>query len=79
MHLEEILGLDNKLVMKFKQVFILLKMNFKLTLKIIYLARKERKKYIFEWGWTENISHYESYVKTDHKNEHNIREYDISG
>ena len=23
--------------------------------------------------------HYESYGKTDHKNEHNIREYDISG
>ena len=43
MSLENILGLDKKLGMKFKQVFILLKMGFKLTLKIIYLVRKEMK------------------------------------
>ena len=42
MSLEKILALDKKLVMKYKQVFILLNMSFKLPLKIIYPARKER-------------------------------------
>ena len=79
MSLEKILGLDKKLVMKFKQLFILLKMSFKIPLQIIYLVRKERKIILVEWGWTKKIDHYESYGKTDHKNEHNIREYDISG
>ena len=32
-----------------------------------------------EWGWTKNIAHYESYGKTDNKNEHNIREYHMNG
>ena len=33
---------DNKLVIKFKQVFLLLKTSFKLLLKLIYLVRKKR-------------------------------------
>ena len=33
---------------------------------------------LVEWGWTKIIPHYESYGKTDHKNEHNIREYHIT-
>ena len=44
MSLENILGLDKKLGMKFKQLFILLKMGFKLTLKIIYLVRERNEK-----------------------------------
>ena len=46
--LENILGLDKKLAMKFKQVFLLLKTSFKLPLKITYLVRKERKNH---FGW----------------------------
>ena len=30
-------------------------------------------------GMDLKIAHYKSYGKTDHKNEDNIREYDISG
>ena len=41
--LRNILGLDKKLVMKFKQVFLLLNVSFKLPLKIIYLVRKNGK------------------------------------
>ena len=79
MSLENILGLDKNLVMKFKQAFILYKMSFKLPLKIIYLVRKERKNHFGWMGMEQKIAHYESYGKIDHKNEHNIREYDISG
>ena len=43
MSLENILGLDKILVKKFKQLFLLLNMSFKLPLKIIYLVKKERK------------------------------------
>ena len=76
---ENILGLDNKLVMKSKQVFLSLNTSFKLPLKIIYLVKKEKKHNLVEWGWTKKIAHYEYYGKIDHKNEQNIREYDISG
>ena len=79
MSLENILGLDNKLVMKFKQVFILLKMSFKILLKIIYVVKRNQNIILVEWGWTKTIAHYESYENTDHNNEQNIREYDISG
>ena len=43
MSLENILGLEKKLVLKYKQEFLLLNMRFKLPLKIIYLVKKERK------------------------------------
>ena len=41
--------------MRFKQVFILLNMRFKLPLKIIYLVRKERKIVLVEWVWTKKL------------------------
>ena len=63
MSLENILGLDKGLVIKFKQVFLLLNMSFKLPFKIIYPVKKERKIIFFEWGWTKTITHYEFYGK----------------
>ena len=54
-------------------------MSFKLPLKIIYLVRKDRKNHFGWMGMDNKIAQYESFGKTDHKNEHNIREYDISG
>ena len=48
MSLEDILGLDNMLVVEFKQVFILLKMSFKIPLKLIYPVKKQKKNY---FGW----------------------------
>ena len=44
MSLENSLALDKMLVVKFKQVFLILKMSFKLPLKLIYLVKKQRKK-----------------------------------
>ena len=43
MSLESILGLDKKLVMKYKKVFLLLKMSFKIPLKIIYIIKNKGK------------------------------------
>ena len=78
MYLENILGLGKKLVMKFKESFLLLNMSFKSWLNIIYPVRKELKN-IFGWmGMDRNIAHYKSDGKTDHKNEHNISKYHIS-
>ena len=48
MSLEKILGLDNKLVIKYKQAFTLLNMSFKIPLKIIYPVKKEGKNNV---GW----------------------------
>ena len=42
-------------------------------------SKKRKEIILVEWGWTKNIFHYESYGKKDNKNEHNIKEYDISG
>ena len=42
-------------------------------------CKKITENHFYNRGWTKNSSHYESYGKTDHRNEHNIREYDISG
>ena len=53
-------------------------MSFKIPQKIQYLVKKRGKVILVKWGWTKTIAHYESYEKTDKKNEHNIREYDIS-
>ena len=72
MCLENILGLEKKLVMEYKQVFLVLKMSFKITLKIIYLVKKGEIVLVGQ-GWTKTISHYESYGKKDKKNAHNIR------
>ena len=67
MSLEEILELDKKLVMKYKQVFILLNMRFKIPFKIIYAVWKEGEN-IFGWmGMDWKIAHYESYGKIYHK------------
>ena len=77
MSLQSNLGLDNNLVMKYKQLFIILKMRFKIRLKIIYFVQNKVKIIFVEWGWTKTIARHESYGKTDKKNEHNIREYDI--
>ena len=79
MSLENILGLDEKLVMKFKQLFLLLKMSLKPPLKLINLVKSKDKIILFEWGWTKKIAHYESYGKIDHKKEQKIREYHIHG
>ena len=53
MSFENILGLDEMLLMKFKQVFLLLKMIYKLPLKLIYLVKKQRKIILVKWGWTK--------------------------
>ena len=53
--------------------------ELQISIEIIYLVRKERKNILVEWGWTKTIAYYEYNGKTDHRNEHNIREYDISG
>ena len=73
MSLENSLGLDNKLVIKYKQVFTLLNMSFKLPLKIIYPVKNKLRIILVEWGRNKTIAHYESYCKIDHKNEHSIR------
>ena len=46
-----------------------------------HISCKKKKLIIIfvDWVWTKTISHYESHGKIDHKNEHNIIEYDISG
>ena len=66
-------------VMVFKQVFLLSDMSFKFLLKLIYTVKKKGGIILIEWGWNKNISYHESYGKTYHKMEHNIREYHISG
>ena len=60
MSLDNILGLDKKLVMTFKQVYILLKMSFKLLLS---LENKQKKIILVEWGWNKKFPQYESYGK----------------
>ena len=42
MYLEETLGLDKMLVIKFKQELLLLKMSFRISLKMLYLFLNER-------------------------------------
>ena len=79
MSLEEILGLNKNLLMKFKHIFILLRMSFNLPLKLIYLLKNKIKIILVEWGWTKQMDDYEFYGKTDNKKEHEIREYHISG
>ena len=64
----KISGLEKKLVMKYKQVFPLLNMSFKLPFKIIYIVKNRGKIIVVEWEWTKYNAHYESYGKTDQKN-----------
>ena len=61
--------------MKYKQVFLLLNMSFKLLFaNNIYCKNKS----FWLNGDGLKTFYYESYGETDHKNEHNIREYYIS-
>ena len=74
MSLEDTLGLDKKLVMKYKQVFISLKTSFKIPLKIIYLVKKGRKPILVEWEWTKKFLTMNRMEKHITK-KHSIREY----
>ena len=65
MSLENILRLDKELAIKYKQLFLLLNISFKLPLKIIYLVKKRKEKSFWLNGYGQNNSHYESYGKTD--------------
>ena len=64
MSLENTLGLDKKLVIKFKQLFMLLNMSFTLPLKIICPVRNQGKFYFGCMEMDKTKSHYESYGRT---------------
>ena len=78
MSLEMILGLEKKLVMKSNKYFFYWRRVSNFHWKYIDLVNVGEN-ILIEWEWTKTIAHYESYGKTDHKSEHNIREYYISG
>ena len=78
MSLENILRLDKKLMIKYKQVFLILKTSFKFPLKILYLVKEDRNNNLGCMVMDSKIAPQESYGKTHRKNEHNITEYDIS-
>ena len=50
MSLENVLGLDKKVVMEFKQVVLSLKTSLKIPLQIINFVRKDREN---NFGWIE--------------------------
>ena len=50
MCLEVNLGLDKKLMMEYKQLFLILKTSFKIPLKIIYWVYEKEKKLIWLHG-----------------------------
>ena len=56
MSLENILGLDKEVVMKLKQVFLLLKMSFKIPLEKKIFVKRKGKIILVEWGWTRKCS-----------------------
>ena len=61
--LEVKLWLEKKLTMKFKEVFLLLKTSFKVSLKKYTGGKQKGKITLVACLWTEDISHYESYGK----------------
>ena len=63
MCLEVILGLAKKLMIEYKQVFLILYMRFETPLKN-RMGKKKGKFILVALRWTEGIAHYESYRKT---------------
>ena len=64
MCLEVKLWLEKRLIFKNKEVFLILKMSFKIPLKIMYWKGRKGKIILVAWWWTEEIAYYESYGKT---------------
>ena len=64
--------------MKFKN-YLYIKYDLQTYIENNIFCKKGKEKNSGLMGTDLKIDHHESHGKTDHKNEHNIREYDISG
>ena len=80
MHLKTVLALNNMSVNIFKEFFLSFLYELQNSVET-NISRNKSKKIIMFWlnGDRLKTPHYESYRKTNHKNDNNIKEYHIFG